>query len=61
MSNTVTDDSIATPSPSREASPARDIVGWVVLVWVAIWSVAYFQSALVHRFPRLLGWAERLF
>jgi len=46
---------------THESAPPRDIVGWIVLTWVAICSVAYFHSAVVPRFPWLLGWIERIF
>jgi hypothetical protein len=36
----------------------RDLVGWIILAWVVVWSAAYFHSAVLHRFPGLLGWVR---
>jgi hypothetical protein len=30
-----------------------DLGGWIMVVWVAWWSWAYVQSAVLHRFPQL--------
>lgn len=40
---------------------SRDLVGWVVLAWVAVCSTAYFYSAVVPRFPWLRGWVGGIF
>ncbi|APW62919.1 hypothetical protein [Paludisphaera borealis] len=36
----------------------RDVAGWIILAWVVVWSAAYFHSAVLHRFPGLLGWVR---
>jgi hypothetical protein len=44
------------PSVSLKARKTRrsmDLVGWIVVAWVAWWSWAYVQSAVLHRFPQL--------
>jgi hypothetical protein len=44
------------PSASVSAPKSRrsiDLVGWITVVWVAWWSWAYLQSAVLHRFPQL--------
>ena len=56
---TMSNDSIRHDFP--RGIPQRDIAGWIILAWVVVWSAAYFQTALLHRFPRLLGWVERLY
>jgi len=45
----------STPRPDVER-PAADLRGWLVLTWVAAWSVAYFHYTLATRFPWLKAW-----
>jgi hypothetical protein len=42
----------------KTTSPWRDVAGWIILAWVVVWSVVYFQSAVLHRFPGLLDWVR---
>lgn len=46
---------------SEKTTSPLDIAGWIVLAWVVVCSAAYFHSAVVPRFPWLLGWVERIF
>jgi hypothetical protein len=48
-----------TPRPERLAGRI-DLRGWIVLAWVAAWSVAYVHSALGTRFPWIRNWIAGL-
>jgi len=51
-----------TSTPRPEPSSRRaDLRGWLVLAWVAVWSVAYVHSAIGERFPWVRTWLDRLF
>jgi hypothetical protein len=51
-----------TSTPPLDArAETVDVRGWLVLAWVAAWSVAYFQYALGTRFPWLRLWDGDLF
>jgi hypothetical protein len=47
-----------TKTSTHSASTSHDLVGWIILAWVVVWSAVYFQSAVLHRFPGLLGWVR---
>jgi hypothetical protein len=38
---------------ARESRRSIDLGGWIMVAWVAWWSWAYVQSAVLHRFPQL--------
>jgi hypothetical protein len=38
---------------ARKSRPSIDLGGWIMVAWVAWWSWAYVQSAVLHRFPQL--------
>ncbi len=50
----------STPHPELP-SRTTDVRGWIVLAWVAAWSVAYVHSALGARFPWIRSWIDGLF
>ncbi|AMV39852.1 hypothetical protein [Planctomyces sp. SH-PL62] len=49
------------PHPDRKDAARLDVRGWLVLAWVAVWSIAYVQSAIGTRFPWLRSWVLGLF
>ncbi len=42
-----------TRATTRKNRRSIDLADWMVVAWVAWWSWAYVQSAVLHRFPQL--------
>lgn len=40
---------------NEQAPSSRDWVGWIVVAWVVVCALAYYQMAMVPRFPWLPG------
>ena len=49
----------STPRPDRDRTP--DVRGWIILAWVASWSVVYVYSAVGTRFPWVRAWLDGWF
>jgi len=58
MSHVANDSISNTTAATRATSAWRDLAGWIILAWVVVWSTAYFQSAVLHRFPGILDWVR---